>query len=91
MLSANDLAQISSIPSQLITERGMDSHLKRRSEIHKVYCSGSKDDPIAPRVDTVVSQIEASCRSIIDGRNTIFHLFNYSISISKGFKKGGTR
>jgi hypothetical protein len=46
-------------------------------EIHSIYYgTGGADDPISPRVKQAVSDIERTCRSIIESQGTLFAIFN---------------
>lgn len=71
--------------SRLNTRREWASHSaeaeekahREYMEIHSVYYgTGGADDPISPRVKQAVSDIERTCRSIIESQGTLFSIFN---------------
>jgi hypothetical protein len=39
----------------------------------------SEDDPINPKLNTIIQDIEGSCRTIISGKGTLHHLLNLNI------------
>jgi hypothetical protein len=40
------------------------------------YGTGGEDDPIAPRVQQAVAEIERTCRAIIESKGTLFAIIN---------------
>ena len=85
ILSAQRKARLSTTPEwRLRTEDAADKHHEKYLEIDRIYYSGSEDDPIAPRVEKIVSDIEATCKAIIESRGTLFAIINLKL-----FKRNG--
>jgi len=79
--------------SQLNTRREQASHSPETEEkyhrefmeIHNVYYgTGGADDPISPRINQAVSDIERTCRSIIESQGTLFAIFNARVGKLRG-------
>jgi hypothetical protein len=58
------------------SESGVEKDQREMEKVDAIYYSDSENDPIAPRVDSVVVQIEGTCKHIIESRGTLFSLFN---------------
>ncbi len=77
MVSAHRKARLATVPDwSLRTDAAIDKHAKDSVDVDRIYYSGGKDDPIAPRVTTIVATIERTCRDIIESRGTLFGLIN---------------
>ena len=80
----NELLLVSRRKARLMTRRersfrsesDVEKHYLEMEKVDAIFYSGAADDPIAPRVDAVVEQIERMCKDIIDSRGTLFSLFN---------------
>ena len=56
-----------------------DSEEKRHNEyleVMNIYYSGAEDDPISPRVQQAVEDIERTCRKIIESKGTLYAAIN---------------
>lgn len=85
IMSSQRMARLSTVPewstrSPAIEERNHKEFL----EIFAVYyASYGDDDPISPRVDEAVSEIEQICRGIIESQGTLFSAFNIRLKFGK--------
>lgn len=80
ILSAQRKARFSTMPEwSLRSEATADKHHAQFLEIDRIYYSGSEDDPIAPRVEKIVSEIEATCKGIIKSHGTLFSMINMKL------------
>ena len=80
----NDLLLASRRMARFMTRRersfrndaDLEKHNREMGKVHAVFYSGEEDDPITPRLESVVGQIELACKAIIDSRGTLFSLLN---------------
>lgn len=80
ILSAQKKARFSTLPDRPFqSEAAAEKHHERFLEVDSVYYSGSEDDPIAPRVEVIVKDIESTCKKIIESRNTLFSIINLRV------------
>jgi len=85
ILSARRKARHSTQPERTLqSEEALERHHQEFIEIERVYYSGFEDDPISPRVNKIVGDIERVCRSVIESRGTLFSLINFDM-----WKKNG--
>ena len=62
------------------TQQQYDEHLDRIGRQEAIFWEDLKDeDPIKPTVDAAVSDMERTCRGIIEGRGTLYGLLNRRI------------
>jgi len=57
-------------------ESDVEKHQREMERIDAIFYGGFDNDPIALRVDTAVTEIERTCKEIIENRRTLFWLFN---------------
>jgi len=76
--SAHEMARLATVPEwSLRTPEAEEKHHEKTLKVYSVYYgAGGDDDPIAPRVDKVIRDIEGTCRGIIESKGTLFALFN---------------
>lgn len=74
ILSAQQKARYStqSFQSNIAAEK----HQKKFLEVDSIYYSGSEEDPIAPRVEAIIEDIESTCKKVIESRSTLFSIIN---------------
>jgi len=80
----NELLLSSRQMARLLTRRertfrsdsDIEKHHQEMEKVDAVFYRGSAEDPIAPRVDSAVAQLEHTCKGIIESRGTLFSLFN---------------
>lgn len=78
ILSAHRMARLSTLPERPVRAQEPEEKLHNQLiEVYKIYYStGGDDDPIAPRVQNAVAEIERTCRAIIESKGTLFAIFN---------------
>lgn len=74
ILAARRMARLNTLP-----EAEEKDHRELVEIDHIYYSTGSADDPIAPRVEQAVAEIERTCRGIIESQGTLFSLFNWKV------------
>lgn len=80
--ASNKMARLTTRPDwQLRDEEAAEKHHQELMKVYDVYYSGGEDDPISPRVEKVVSEIESTCREIIESQRTLFGLLNLPIPL----------
>jgi hypothetical protein len=85
LLSAQRLARLTSVAEwSLQTDEAQELHGKRIMEVYRTYYEGFDDDPIAPRVEEAVLQIERTCRAAIESQGTLHGLINARIAWRRG-------
>ncbi|WP_020674491.1 hypothetical protein [Geopsychrobacter electrodiphilus] len=63
-----------------ITAEKRAAHQKRVEEQEAIFWANSvEEDPINPRVETVIKEMESICKSVIEGRSSIADYFNKPI------------
>lgn len=85
ILASHKMARLTTLPDRrLRDEKAEEKHHQELIEVHNIYYgTGSDEDPILPRVEKVVSEIESTCRRIIESQGTLYGLFNIRI-VAKG-------
>jgi hypothetical protein len=88
IISAHKMARLSTIPEwSLRTPEAEQKHRDEFLKVHDIYYgTGGEDDPITPKVQRVVDDIERTCRAIIESKGTLYALFNIRF-----FKRGVKR
>src|SRR5258706_6250563 len=78
ILTAHRKARLSTLPEWSIrTEEAEEKYRRDYLEIDSIYYgTGGEDDPIAPRVEQAVAEIERTCRAIIESKGTLFAIIN---------------
>jgi hypothetical protein len=78
ILSAHDMARLSTVPEwSMHAPEAEEEHHARYVRVHNVYYgTGGEDDPIAPRVNVAIGEMERTCRDIIDSKGTLFSIIN---------------
>ncbi|MEY4704121.1 MAG: hypothetical protein RL042_317 [Nitrospirota bacterium] len=67
LLSAKRKARLAIVSdTSLRSEAALERYHQEWLEIERVYYSGEEDDPIAPRLVKIISDIESTCRPIIE-------------------------
>lgn len=82
LLSARQMARLSTAPNlSLGSEKAEQNHREQLLKVHAIYCwSGDdNDDPIAPRMDAIIADVETGCRHIIESKGTLFSFINLKI------------
>lgn len=78
IFAAHKMARLSTVPEW--SHRTPEAGQKHHDEILKVhdiyYGTGGEDDPITPKVQRVIDDIEHTCRTIIESKGTLYALFN---------------
>lgn len=65
---------------QFRTEQMWEQHQKEIEKYEAIFWEGlPNEDPINPRIAAVIAQIEATCRSVISGKGTIYSFLNWRI------------
>jgi len=59
-----------------ISEADRITFYKKIRESEAVFWSGEESDPIEPRVEALVTQIELTCQRILSSKGTLFRLIN---------------
>jgi hypothetical protein len=74
ILSARRLSRLADPQVRRIAERDETRRkgfeLERR-QVEAVFYSGEEDDPITLEVESVIAEIERTCRNVIDSRGTL--------------------
>lgn len=77
LLAARCRAQMLTIPAwSFRSESDIEKHQSRANEVDRIYYAGGDDDPISPRVAQLVSEMERTCRGIIESQGTLFSIIN---------------
>lgn len=78
LISAQTMARLTTLPEwSYRTPESEEKYGTQLAEVHRIYYgTGGDDDPIAPRVDKAVAEIEQTCRRIIESQGTLFAIFN---------------
>ena len=77
LLASRRMARFIARPERSFrNDADLERHSREMGEVHAVFYSGEEDDPITPRLESVVGQIELACKDIIDSRGTLFSLLN---------------
>jgi len=78
IFAAHDMARLSTVPEwSLRSEQAEEKHHERYLKVHDIYYgTGGDDDPIAPRVKGAVTEMERTCRDIIESKGTLFAVIN---------------
>lgn len=64
----------------LRNEEAKEKQRQQLLEVHSIYYGmGGGEDPISPRVEKVIVDIEGTCRGIIESQETLYALFNTRI------------
>lgn len=58
------------------TEESEEKRHRDYLEVMNIYYSGAEDDPISPKVQQVVEDIERTCRKIIESKGTLYAVIN---------------
>jgi len=67
LLAAQRKARLAMVPEwSLRSEAALEKHHQEWLEIERVYYSGEETDPIAPRLVKIISEIESTCRPVIE-------------------------
>lgn len=67
LLSAKRKARLSTVPEwKLRSEAALEKHHEEWLENERVYYSEEQNDPITPRLVKIISDIESTCRPIIE-------------------------
>ncbi len=84
ILSAHKKARLSTLPEwSFRTQKAEEKYHKDLLEVDSIYYDGGGDDPIAPRVNKAVADIEKTCRAIIESKGTLFGLINAKLGLWK--------
>lgn len=77
MLAARRMARYSTGPERTFrSNEDVEEHQSKLHEIDRIYYAGGDDDPIRPRVEQLVNEIEGTCRGIIENHGTLFAVIN---------------
>jgi hypothetical protein len=77
ILSAQQKARYATQTEQpYLSDAAAEKHNKKFLEVDSVYYCGSEDDPIAPRVEAILEDVESTCKKIIESRSTLFSIIN---------------
>jgi hypothetical protein len=80
ILASRRMARLSTRPARTLrTEADLEKYDRERNEVEAVFYSGEESDPITPRVDAIIAEIEQTCRGLIESRGTLFALLNRRI------------
>ncbi|MEN3373161.1 hypothetical protein [Dechloromonas sp. ZS-1] len=58
------------------SEEAAERRSREYLEVMSIYYSGAEDDPISPKVQKAVDDIERTCRKIIESKGTLYALIN---------------
>lgn len=77
LLAARRMARFSTGPERVFrSDAELEKHQAQADELDRIYYSGGSDDPIRPRVDQLVGEMERTCRGVIESRGTLFTVIN---------------
>lgn len=80
VLASRQMARLSTRRERTLrTEQDHEKYEQERRRVEAVFYSGEETDPITPRVDAIVGNVEQTCRGIIESRGTLFGLLNRRI------------
>ena len=70
LLSARRKARFATTPERALqSEAASEKQHQEWLEIERVYYSGDEDDPITPKLASIISTIEGTCRPILESRD----------------------
>lgn len=62
------------------TDEQWNQHRKQIEKYEAIFWSGlEEDDPIRPKVNTVISEIESACQAVIAGKGTLHGVLNWRV------------
>jgi hypothetical protein len=78
LVASRRMGRLMTRPERSLRSPGAsERHHKQLLEVDSIFYifyAGSEEDPIAPRVDALVAEIECTCKGIIQGRGSLFSL-----------------
>jgi hypothetical protein len=66
------------------TAEAATDHNKRVGQAEGIFWEGGDDDPIQPRIENAVTQMEKTGRDIINSKGTLFAIINRRIGKGRG-------
>jgi hypothetical protein len=80
IISARRMARLNTLPEWTRSPEVEERNHQEMLEVDRIYYgTGNADDPIAPRVEQAVAEIERTCRGIIENQGTLFSIFNVKV------------
>jgi len=86
--SARRLADLWTTDLNAYSHEQRERHFQRREQWESIFWEESGDDEINRRLQSIIEEIEKTCRNVITAKGTIFSFLNYPLEfIAKRFRK----